>query len=294
MSTKERLQKLAQLLEKRKETIKSSSQSEKGTTQASLSESSDSIFALQRKKDMLKKRVALLKKRLAQDSVLEPRTTDFNEDTSFNKDYEITDSTIAGDYADSEDLEKVKNDQLSKAKEANPSLFGEDVRQAYKKSLKIAFKRFNKNLDSDVHELKASLYDKLVAYGVKGRPAMALIEASFEEAGEKFFDAVLKRADEIAQFSDEAIADLSKALEITVTLDPFESTVAVEYNTDEEDMEKEIDSSVEEEDIDELEEEEDIDELEERLKQGSFKLPKSARRTDEFSNLLSQAVPKYI
>jgi len=229
------------------------------------------------KKENKEKEQKEKKGKTAADSVVEDGEKDINETTS-NRDYKNSEpGEIAGENATGSDLDELKKEQLSKAP---PTLVAEDVRSAYKRAIKLAFMRFSNNLDVNPHEIKASLYDKLEplmkAARIKQTAIIAAIEAAFEQASPKFLDSLFKRADEISELGDEAIADMENTIKMTVTLDPGTGDVEGEFRpADEEEAETE---------------ENEAEEVEERLKEGSFRLPKSGRSKE---SSLASAMPRY-
>jgi hypothetical protein len=181
--------------------------------------------------------------------------------TSTNSDYSV--AVPAPENATGADLEKLKKEQLDTAP---PTLLAEDVREAFKKGFRIAWARFNKNLESS-HEIKASLYDKLMEIRIHPKTAQAVIETAFSEAGDGFLASLLKRAEDISKYSAEALAEIEGDLTLTCQIIPAE---------DESDF-----------DVDEGSEEE----LEERLVEGSFRLPKIGASNKK--TMLSRALPGY-
>jgi len=284
MSTKERLAKLAEMLKQKsaKKEVEKKEEKKEDKKDEKKEKKSFTMTKEQRervaKKIALKKKLAELKEKQAQrkkavdaDSVLDNAENVIDE-SKMNENYKNSEpGQIAGDFADKGDLNKAKEEAID---QLPPTVVADDVRSAYRKALRLAYKRFNKNLDKQAHEIKSSLYEKLTAYGVKHNAAVAIIEASFEESGDKFIDAVMKRADEVADYSDEGLAELENTLEVTMTINP-DGTVEGEYEV--EDEEAEFD--------------EEVEGIEEKLVEGSFKLPKTASSNKQ--SLLGKAMPGY-
>lgn len=210
--------------------------------------------------EAIKVKVGMLRGKKAEVSdVVEGGDTDLNIDT-MDKDYSMP--VAKPDFADKGDLSKSKNDAID---QLPPTMLAEDVRAAYKKAIKLAWNKTLKNLEP--HVIKSSLYDHMIQYGIKHKVAVALIESAFENAGARYIDELLKRAEEIVAYSPEAVADMENEIQLTCVMMPSKDVHEVE-----EDMPED-------------------EEMEDRVVEGSFKIPKSsAKGTD----LLSKAVSKYI
>lgn len=230
----------------------------------------DEVVATQAgRKAKLEKRIADLKtkiqaakgKKAEADSVVGGGDTDKSDQ---NTDY--AEPTPKPEFADKKDLEKAKDDAIDSL---TPSMKAEDVRDAYKKAIKLAWARFAKNLESP-NKLKSAMYAELTeSFGFKNSAAIGVIETVFEKAAAETIDTILRRADEFSDYSPEAVAELDKEVQLTCIMVPTD--------TEEE----------------ETAEEEETTEEEERMVEGSFRMPKSAS-TGEKEDLLARAVPKYV
>jgi len=199
-------------------------------------------------------------------SILERADDNINEDT-MNKNYGMP--APKPTFVTGPQLKKLKDEQL---KDAPPTLLAEDVRESFKRAIKIAYKKFAKNLEAIGHPLKASLWEHFANTG-RLNPSVitAAIDSAFEEAGDEFLEILFKRAEEIADYSPETIAEMEREIELTCQVTP-----TVEPPEEEEEFE---------------EEEKEAEEVEERLVEGSLKIPRSA--TSKKASLLSMAVPSY-
>lgn len=221
------------------------------------------------KRDTLKARISVVKAKISGlgrkkaevdgTSVIEGGDTDMNTDT-MDKDYSTPAPKV--DFADKGDLAKSKSDALN---QLPPTMLAEDVREAYKKAIRLAWNKTLKNLEP--HVIKGALYEHMIQYGIKHKVAVALIESAFENAGASYIDELLKRAEEIVAYSPEAVADMEKEIQLTCVMIPSE-----QVKEEEEEMSED-------------------EEMEDRVVEGSFRVPKSAAKS---TDLLSKAVSKYL
>jgi hypothetical protein len=232
----------------------------------------------ERRKEALKEKIAKLKERIARikrSGVADaPMQYAQNLETSRTKNYAIPVKKPA--IATKEDLARLKAKQEEKVP---PVWRGVDLRQ----QLKVAWL---KALNSNKSEIKADLFDGLVAVGVKEKVAVSLIERAFRNGGRKMVEDFIKIAEEVMEMPEEKLKEEEKALEssqeveINVTLQP-DGTVEGEYEV--------TDTGAEAEEV--AEEAGRDEELEERLVESSVKFPKIA--SDEKDSLLRKALPQY-
>jgi hypothetical protein len=238
----------------------------------------------ERRKEALKEKIARLKARIARikrSGVADaPMQYAQNLETSRTKNYAIPVKKPA--IATKEDLARLKAKQEEKVP---PVWRGVDLRQ----QLKVAWL---KAINSNKNEIKADLFDGLVAVGVKEKVAVSLIEKAFRNGGRKMVEDFVKMAEEAIEMPEEKLKEEEKALEsgqeveINVTLQP-DGSVEGEYEV--------ADTGAKAEEVEEVEEAvEEVgrdEELEERLVESSVKFPKIA--SEERDSLLRKALPQY-
>uniref|UniRef100_A0A7V3J9B5 Uncharacterized protein n=1 Tax=candidate division CPR3 bacterium TaxID=2268181 RepID=A0A7V3J9B5_UNCC3 len=213
-------------------------------------------------------RLARMKRRSEEvDSVLENADNDMREET-MDSNFALPNPPVP--FGDKKDLDRAREDAID---QLPPTFRAEDVREAYKKALSLVWRRKAKNLEQN--ELKASLYDLLVGYGIKHKAAIGIIETAFQEAGDRFLAGVMKRAEEVMEYGPETVAELGKEVEVVCYLP--------------EDVVKSLSEDEEEE---EEEEKEEAKEMKEKIVEGSFRIPKVSSSAHD--SLLSKAVPSYI
>jgi hypothetical protein len=228
----------------------------------------------ERRKEALKEKIAKLKEKIARikrGGVADaPMQYAQNLETSRTKNYAIPIKKPA--IATKEDLERLKAKQEEKVP---PVWRGVDLRH----QLKVAWL---KTINNNKNEIKADLFDGMVAVGIKEKVAVSLIERAFRNGGKKMVEDFIKIAEEVMEMPEDRLKEEEKALEsqeveVSITLQP-DGTVEGEY---------EVTSTGTE-----VEEEPERDEaLEERLVESSVKFPKIA--SEERDSLLRKALPQY-
>jgi hypothetical protein len=228
----------------------------------------------ERRKEVLKEKIAKLKEKIARikrGGVADaPMQYAQNLETSRTKNYAIPIKKPA--IATKEDLERLKAKQEEKVP---PVWRGVDLRH----QLKVAWL---KTINNNKNEIKADLFDGMVAVGIKEKVAVSLIERAFRNGGKKMVEDFIKIAEEVMEMPEDRLKEEEKALEsqeveVSITLQP-DGTVEGEY---------EVTSTGTE-----VEEEPERDEaLEERLVESSVKFPKIA--SEERDSLLRKALPQY-
>ena len=143
----------------------------------------------------------------------------------------------------------------------------------------------NKNLEGE-HELKSALFSLMDEVNISKKVAVGIIETAFERASNPFLQAVLKRADEVVNYSPEVIAEMASEEGKTVLIIPDGAEIDIEV--DDGTVVERIDTSGQEQ-LEEAELAQENEEVLERVVEGSFRVPKSK----DTSSLLSRAVPGY-
>lgn len=285
LSKEEVLDKLAAIRSRKakKEAAVNSEKSAKIERQEKIAAIKNRIALRKKLADKIAARKANVAKKAEIGSVIDGAESSIGNANLSTKDKNYAVKVPAPGIATGADMASLKKKQLQKAP---PTLLAEDVRNAYKKAVKLAFVRTNKNLEETGHPIKEALYDRLVGSGIATTAAVKIANEVFDgSVVESFMTSLFKRADEIADYSEDTINELEKDVQLVCQVVPVEDMQVEAKESVEEQVEDAIDTA-------ENEEEAEIEEIESRIVEGSIRVPKVASQRTE-RNLIAEALPRY-